>query len=379
LWPLFGGVVRSLPGLPFVLALALSAMDPGGTAAQQPPSPAPSRKTSATASDVERRLLEAVRLHPESFEAHRALASFYLQRSKLAAALPHLQAAQRIDPSQYANGYDLALVLLQTGKLPEARDQATRTLTLKDTSELHNLLGDVEERAGNLVAAAEEYQRAAHIDASEENLFDWGNNLLQLQAFEPATQVFTVGIERYPKSARLHVGLGIAQYSRGQYGAAVTSLCQAVDLAPSDPRPYQFLGEMYGVAPEQGPEITERLGRFVEARPRNPLANLYYALSLWKGQPAGSTPVDMQKVEALLRRAVALDPKLTKGFLELGVLLSDQQRHKEAIPELRRAIHLDPNQPQAHYRLAQAYQRTGQKALAASELKIFERLKGGSR
>jgi tetratricopeptide (TPR) repeat protein len=347
--------------------------------AQSSPDSKQSPKVPNTASDVEPRLIEAVRQQPNSFEAHRALASFYLRKGKLDAALPHLKRAQTIDPAQYANGYDLALVLLQTGKLSEARDQATRTLTIKDTGELHNLLGDIEERAGNLVAAAEEYQRAAHMDASEENLFDWGNNLLQLRAFEPATQIFSTGIERYPKSARLHVGLGIAQYSRGQYGAAVTAFCQAVDLSPSDPRPYQFLGEMYGVAPERGPEITERLGKFVEARPRNALANLYYALSLWKGQPAGSSaPTDMAKVEALLRRAVALDPKLTKGFLELGTLLSDQQRHKEAIPELRRAIELDPSQPQAHYRLAQAYQRTGQRVLAAQELAIFERLKASS-
>lgn len=310
---------------------------------------------------------------------HRALASFYLQKGKLEAALPHLQRAQAIDPSQYANGYDLALVLLQTGKIAEARDQATRMLSVKDTSELHNVLGDIEEQAGNLLAAAEEYQRAAHMDATEENLFDLGNNLLQLKAFEPATQVFTVGTEKYPKSARLHVGLGIAQYSRGQYDAAVREFCDAADLAPSDPRPYQFLGEMYGVAPERGPEITERLAKFVEKRPRNALANLYYALSLWKGQPAGAlAPTDLAKVEALLRRAVALDPKLTKGFLELGTLLADEQRHKEAIPELRRAIELDPNQPQAHYRLAQAYQRTGQKTLAAQELAIFERLKDGA-
>ncbi len=131
--------------------------------------------------------------------------------------------------------------------------------------------------------------------------------------------------------------------------------------------------------PERGAEITERLGRFVEARPRNALANLYYALNLWKGQPAGPTPVDMQRVETLLRRAVALDPKLTKGFLELGILLSEQQRYKEAIPELQRAIQLDPDQSQPHYRLAQAYLRTGQKTLAANELEIFERLKNGSR
>jgi cytochrome c-type biogenesis protein CcmH/NrfG len=131
---------------------------------------------------------------------------------------------------------------------------------------------------------------------------------------------------------------------------------------------------MYGVAPELAREITQRLARFVELRPRNALANFYYAMNLWKGQPADSPPADMKRVETLLRRAVALDPKLAKGFLELGVLLSEQQRYKEAVLELRRAIRLEPDQAQAHYRLAQAYQRTGQESLAASELEIFERL-----
>ena len=81
----------------------------------------------------------------------------------------------------------------------------------------------------------------------------------------------------------------------------------------------------------------------------------------------------------MLRRAVALDPKLAKGFLELGILLSDQQRYKEAIQQLRSAASLDPGLAQAHYRLARAYQRTGQEELAAKELEIFERLKAGSR
>ena len=64
------------------------------------------------------------------------------------------------------------------------------------------------------------------------------------------------------------------------------------------------------------------------------------------------------------------------GFLELGILLSDQQRYKEAIPELQNAARLEPNLAQAHYRLSQAYQRTGQPDLAAKELEIFERLSG---
>jgi Flp pilus assembly protein TadD len=191
--------------------------------------------------------------------------------------------------------------------------------------------------------------------------------------------VFTAAIVRYPQSARLHVALGIAQYSRGQYADAVKSFCQAADLAPTDPRPYQFLGEMYGVVPDLGGEVTVRLARFVKTQPRNAKAHLYYAMSLWKGQPAALPPSDVRRIEALLRRAVALDPKLAKGFLELGILLSDQQRYAEAIQELRHATELEPQLAQAHYRLAQAYQRTGQTALADKELEIFERLKGSSR
>jgi tetratricopeptide (TPR) repeat protein len=313
-----------------------------------------------------------VRRNPDSFDAHYQLASFYLQQGKLRAALPHLERARAIDPADYANGHDLALALLETGKLDEARAQIARMMEAKETAELHNLFGNVEERAGNFVGAAEEYQRAAHMAPTEEHLFDWGNNLLQLRAFEEATEVFTAAIARHPESARLHVGLGIAEYSRGQYEEAVKSFCQAADLAPSDPRPYQFLGEMYGVAPALGDEVTSRLARFAKAHPRNALAHFHYAMSLWKGQRAESQPADTRKIEALLRRAVTLDRRLAKGFLELGILLSDERRYTEAIQELRRATRLEPDLAQAHYRLAQAYQRTGQKALAAKELETFE-------
>ena len=224
-----------------------------------------------------------------------------------------------------------------------------------ENAELHNLLGNVEERAGNFAGADPEYERAAHMAPTEEHLFDWGNNLLQLQAFEDAAKVFTPAIARHPRSARLHVGLGIAQYSRGQYEDAVKSFCQAADLAPADPRPYQFLGEMYGVAPAMGEEITRRLARFAKAQPRNAQAQFHYAMSLWKGQPAGSPSPDLRQVEGLLRRAVTLDVKFAKAFLELGILLSDQQRYTEAIQELRHATRLAPDLAQAHYRLSQAY------------------------
>jgi tetratricopeptide (TPR) repeat protein len=241
---------------------------------------------------------------------------------------------------------------------------------------LRNLQGDIEERAGNLIAAAEAFQRAAHLDASEEHLFDWGNNLLSMRAADDAVQVFEAAIKRHPTSARLHVGLGIGRYARGEYAQAVQSFCRAADLEPADPRPIEFLGEMYGVSPDLAPEITERVARFAKAQPSVAAGQYYYAMNLWRAPGAPEAQGETLKtVESLLRRAVTLDPAMTKAHLQLGILLSEQRRFDEAIPSLVEATRLDPNLGQAHYRLAQAYQRTGQKELSAKSFAAFERLK----
>jgi len=312
---------------------------------------------------------------PDNFNAQHALAVSYLQKGNVEAAIPHLRRAHAIDPLHYENSYNFAVALLQTGSAADARAIVTRLLKVKETGELHNLLGDVEELAGNLPVAADHFQRAAHMDATEEHLFDWGNIYLRLRAGDNALQVFTAAVARFPASARLQIGLGVAQYSRGQYADAVASFCRAVDLDPSDARPYDFLGEIYGVAPDLASEVTERLAGFVKAHPQNAMAHLYYALSLWRGARTRLEPEDLRRVETLLRRAVTLDPTLARGFLELGILLSDQERYAESVEQLRRATTLQPGVAQAHYRLAQAYRRTGQTALAEKELEIFQTLK----
>ena len=39
------------------------------------------------------------------------------------------------------------------------------------------------------------------MDPSEENLFDWGDSLLQLRAWGPAEEVFTAAIKRHVRNA----------------------------------------------------------------------------------------------------------------------------------------------------------------------------------
>ena len=246
-------------------------------------------------------------------------------------------------------------------------------LAAKETGGLLHLQGDIDARAGDYTAAAVGYQRAAHLEPTEPHLFDWGNNLLQLRAYDDAADVFTASLRRHPRSPRLHVGLGIAQYSRGRHEDAVTSFGEAADLDPADPRPVTFLGEMYGVVPSRSEDITRRLARFVSLKPRDANGQYYYAMSLWRGQATGAT-ADLAKVEALLRRAVALDAKHAKARLQLGILLSEQRRWREAIVPLKAATLLEPRLAQAHFRLSQAYRRTGQAELADRSLAAFEEL-----
>jgi tetratricopeptide (TPR) repeat protein len=260
---------------------------------------------------------------------------------------------------------------LEAGEAARAVEVVRGVLPRRDTPDVRHLLGDALEAAGDLLGAAEEFQKAAHADPSEENLFDWGNNLLQLRAYPPATDVLTEAVKRFPRSARLHVALGIARYSRGQFEDAIRAFCAAADLEPGDERPYLFLGEMYGVSAELAPEVTKRLARFVESHPGHALGHFFYAMSLWKGTPGAAAPPDVQ---LHLKKAVALDPRLAKAHFQLGVLYGDEGRYPEAISALEQAVRLEPSMAQAHYRLAQAYRRTGREELAAKALEEFERL-----
>ena len=75
--------------------------------------------------------------------------------------------------------------------------------------------------------------------------------------FAPGFTVFDYGVGRYPKSARLRVGLGVALYSLGRYDEAVERLCQAVDLDPRDTKALDFLGKMHDVSPQYANRVAD--------------------------------------------------------------------------------------------------------------------------
>jgi tetratricopeptide (TPR) repeat protein len=232
----------------------------------------------------------------------------------------------------------------------------------------------IEEKQGDPLQAVHAYQHAAETNPSESNFFDWGAELLVHHAVEPAIEVFTKGHRLFPDSARMLVGLGVSWYARGSYEQAALRLCEASDLNPGDPNPYLFLGKIQSVETAQSEGLVSRLQRFARLQPENALANYYYALGLWKQRKNLDDAQTAAQVESLLQKSVRLDPGLGLAYLQLGILYSDRKDFPQAISDYQKAIEASPRLEEAHYRLAQAYRRTGEQSKAQQQLQLYDQL-----
>jgi tetratricopeptide (TPR) repeat protein len=324
--------------------------------------------------EAEAEFRKVAALKPSDYDSNHNLGELYVQAGKIASAIPYLEKAQDVQPAAYDNGYDLALAYLRTQKPRNARDQLRNLIRYKDTAELHNLLGEAEEKCGDYLDAARQYETAARMDPSEANILDWGTELLVHHTFQPAIQVFTFGTGKYPASMKMEIGLGLAYYGFAVFDKSAAALMRASDLAPRDPGPYLILGETYSDSRVPVPGVVDRMERLTSMDPTNARAFYYLALALWKDQQAAPGDKDFSRVESALKNAASLDPKFADARLQLGILYAGDSRIPEAIAEYEEAIRIDPDLEDAHYRLAQLYRRTEKTAEARKELALYQKL-----
>ena len=327
--------------------------------------------------EAETQFIHVVKLEPQNFEANHNLGEFYIRAGKVEQALPYLKRAQELNPAVYNNGYDLALAYEQSGDLEQAREQIQQLLKVNDTSELHSLLGEVEEKSKNYLTAATEYERAARIDPSESNILDWGIELMLHQTFEPAVEIFTAGVEKFPNSSKLHTALGIALNGLGRFDEGAKALMKADAMDLSNSLPLILLGKDYeNLSPAIAEAVRSRLQQSIKTNQDNASLRYYYAMSLWKQHqehPDGAG-AKLEEIEALLKSAVSLDPRSSEAYLQLGILYATQRKFDDAICQYKQALAISSDNPTIHYRLGQAFAHAGESDRAQQEFAEFERL-----
>jgi tetratricopeptide (TPR) repeat protein len=292
-----------------------------------------------------------------------------LQGGRAKEALTYLEQAARLKPMDYDAAYSLAEAYQKSGDVKRA-DQSVQTLLAReDRAELHALLAEVRESEGQPVEAVREYQRAAELEPSEEYLFAWGAELLLHHADAPASEVFRKGHRLYPKSVRMLVGLGAAAYGQDLNEQAARWLLEAIELEPSDSRPYLFLGKVQEVAKSEPQEWVDAFQRFVTLRPDDAMAHYYFAVALEK-QRRGER--DFAVREAQLEQAIAIAPRLGDAYLKLGILYGEKGELGKAVVSLQKAVEYTLLPDEAHLRLAQVYRRMGETEKARRESELYE-------
>jgi tetratricopeptide (TPR) repeat protein len=309
----------------------------------------------------EQGLVQKAASHPEDGGANYEVAAFYLAHAKIEKALPYLERAHQLDRSDESATRALAITALLKQDATAVRSLLLPLVSQRDRCDLRDLIAIAEESAGNWAAASEQFRQAAACSRSERDSFAYGVALLLLDQVTEARKTFADTLPSSKNQNLLNIGLALVLYQQGQTGEALDKLLRVAESAPAFTMPYAVFTDVFnGRSDVTSPNVILRLQRLVQAAPENAEALVALASVLWQQQN--------RRAEGLLRRALALDPRMTRAHILLAAIETESQQYESAITEYRQALDQDASLVELHYKLGLTYLRSGQKELGQTEL-----------
>ena|SRR5579883_1521380 len=254
----------------------------------------------------------------------------WVEFAQTAAASGQLPAAAHImetfcqaNPQSAAGHAELAMIYAQGNSPEQASDEAARATQLDPN------LPDSWIAQGKADVAALYYDQSSHQEG-----------VAATQGIN-AEHAFRQAIALAPDDWRGYAGLGSLQDDLIDYKDAVVTLRKAVSLGAHEPIIYARLGSALMVA--------------------------------------GSSRADLDEAIGDLQRAVTMPGPLSvssrsRSYLSLGQAYQEEDRWRDALPWLTKAVAIDPTDPEAHYDLARSYLALGDTARAAQESRLHETL-----
>ncbi len=307
-----------------------------------------------------------LKLNPDSVPGAANLGWMFVQAGATDRGLPMLEGAWKRDNTAYLAGYNLAQAYHHLGRLENARGVLATLLTKGESGDVFHLLGQVEAGLNDSKSAIDYLSRAVELDPREAHIFDLGYQLLQTWTLDRAAATFTEGVQKFPKSARLWMGLGSAYLAQSKNDEAVGAFLHAAEMG-DDPRAYDFLGQAYLASKSAKPDVAARFHAYRAAHPQDASAAFYEGASIARSG-------DADAALPLLQRAIALDPKLAEAHFELGKLYAQKEQNDLALAEFQATVALNSKHPQAYRSLSQTYAKAGRESDAATALARHEEI-----
>ena len=195
---------------------------------------------------------------------------------------------------------------------------------------------------------------------------------LLIDSKAPAAAIIRIeeSIKNFPKSARLRLLLGIAQFDIRKSSEAQAAFESALAIEPHLVPALGYLATIYS---EQGKydEAAKIYEQTISYDDKNGLLHFLLADTLLKMQNPSA-----ERIESELKRAVALDSNLAPAYSALGRFYVRQARWNEARAALERGIKLDSKMTDALYQLGLVYARLKLTEESKATLAKFKELSG---
>ncbi len=375
-------------------------------------------------------LADEIRRHPDAYSAHYLAGLIYVQQRELEKALPYLEKAASLEPTNP----DAALYLGQTLYLLGQSDRGVSVLQkgvelTKDPSrnqyqiaKAHYLLGQFFNRKGKLeeakqqLALVEEYRSKAAVQDQErlqiylgtgmgggDELKNAVNNMegrAVIVAPQPPTPEQQAELEKAAKffaevAAKAYSQLGLLRAREADFKRAAQLLAQAASWDPGLPD-LQF---NLGLAEFKGQNYADAIAPLETALARQPerqdirtllgLSCFFHEdyrraaetlVPLWQSgddDPQVAYAVGLSLVHAgnrqrgidILQALLEKYPQVADTHMAMGQAYAVQGKHGNAASEFSKALELDPTIPEAHYELGLTLLRRERFADAAAEFR----------
>lgn len=214
------------------------------------------------------------------------------------------------------------------------------------------------------------------------------------------TEIVRPGAD-YKKAAGVNARLGLGYMRQGNYELAMIKLEKALGFDDENVSAHHYMAELYRrlgettkadkyykIALELAPKDTDiqnnygvflcDLGRYKESDQRfekvleNPLyttrSRVYENIALCAKRRG-----DLKKAEANFRKALLMDPRLTKSLLEMSILSYDRGQHNSAYGFYQRYTKLGSQSPQSLWMGVLLEQKQGNNSKAASYALLLKR------
>jgi serine/threonine protein kinase/Flp pilus assembly protein TadD len=283
-------------------------------------------------------------------------------------AVRFIQAALTLRPANAGVHANLGAALLSHGKLTEAEAQCREAIRLQPScARAHNNLGSVLSRQGKEADAETAYREALRLEPDDAAIRHNLCAALQTQRkWEALEAEYLALFRRRSQNAEYLSDFGLALYHQGKYSEAQNAFREAIRLKPD----YSFAHHNLGVVLLEDNKPVD-----AETELRHALRLRESASSRWNLAKALYDQNKLHEAEAECRTAIHLQPDDADAHYQLGRVLLGQRKFADATTVLQEYLRLKQDSANGRFSLALALNGQGKWSDALVALREAIRLK----